>query len=73
LESISVDGKVICANRVLLTSSARGKREDKPTAIIHGNAIDLNTLDIKPTNIFFSSGNGDLTPTSIGEVESLLS
>jgi hypothetical protein len=54
-----------------LTSSARGKREEKPTSIIHGNAIDLNTLDIKPTNIFFSSGNGDLTPNSNGEIELL--
>jgi hypothetical protein len=39
--------------------------------MIHGNAIDLNTLDIKPTNIFFSSGNGDVTP-NYGEIELLL-
>jgi hypothetical protein len=57
---------------IWLTSSARGKREEKPTSIIHGNAIDLNTLDIKPTNIFFSSGNGDITPNSTGEIESLV-
>jgi len=57
---------------IWLTRSARGKREEKPTSIIHGNAIDLNTLDIKPTNIFFSSGNGDVTPNSNGEIQSLL-
>ena len=36
-----------------LMYSARAKKEDKPTSIIHSNAIDLKTLDIKPTNIFF--------------------
>jgi len=36
-----------------LMDSSRTKKEDKPTSIIHSNAIDLNTLDIKPTNIFF--------------------
>jgi hypothetical protein len=34
-------------------NSTRSKKEDKPTSIIHSNAIDLNTLDVKPTNIFF--------------------
>jgi hypothetical protein len=71
LESIPVDGKVRLFGDIWLTSSARGKREEKPTSIIHGNAIDLNTLDIKPTNIFFSSGNGDVTPNSNGEIELL--
>lgn len=39
--------------RIRLTGSARAKKEDKPASIIHGNAIDLSALDIKPTNIFF--------------------
>jgi hypothetical protein len=44
---------------MLIDDSTRSKKEDKPTAIIHSNAIDLNTLDIKPTNIFFyPPGNG---------------
>ena len=37
----------------VVNDSARVKKEDKVTSIIHSNAIDLKTLDIKPTNIFF--------------------
>ena len=44
--------KYILIPRMVLIFSARTK-EDKPTSIIHGNAIDLSTLEIKPTNIFF--------------------
>jgi hypothetical protein len=29
------------------------KKENNATSIIHGNAIDLKMLDIKPINIFF--------------------
>ena len=44
----------------VLTFSARAKKEDKPSNIIHGNSIDLNTLDIKPTNIFFYPPGEDI-------------
>jgi len=44
----------------MLTFSARAKKEDKPSNIIHGNSIDLNTLDIKPTNIFFYPPGEDI-------------
>jgi hypothetical protein len=44
----------------MLTFSARAKKEDKPSNIIHGNSIDLNTLDIKPTNIFFYPRGEDI-------------
>jgi hypothetical protein len=41
--------------------SGRSKKEDKPTSVIHSNAIDMSTLDITPTNIFFfpQEANGD--------------
>jgi len=41
--------------------SGRAKKEDKPTSVIHSNAIDISTLDIAPTNIFFfpQDGNGE--------------
>lgn len=43
----------IVPRKCVVNNSARLKKEDKATSIIHSNAIDLKTLDIKPTNIFF--------------------
>jgi len=53
LENRTITSKVSTFRGGYANDSARAKKEDKPTSIIHGNSIDLSTLDIKPTNIFF--------------------